>query len=272
MDRHYNANPHQGIIMQEFLSNLDFVMLLLLFIAALIAGFVDSIAGGGGMITIPALLLSGIPPLEALATNKFQATFGSFSATYHFYKRGYFDFKTSFPFVVLVFIFSALGTISVQFVQAESLSKILPFLILIFGFYFLFSPTISEEQRATTLHKGFLILALACIGLYDGFFGPGTGSFFILSLIVLGGFGLTQSLAQAKLYNFATNIASLIFFALGGKILLIVGIVMALGQFIGANLGARAAIAYGIRIVKPLIVMVSFAMAAKLLYEQFYSI
>ncbi|WP_297814075.1 TSUP family transporter [uncultured Helicobacter sp.] len=255
--------------MQEFLSNLDIFMLLFLFGAGFIAGFIDSIAGGGGMITIPALLLSGIPPLETLATNKLQASFGSFSATRHFYKRGYLDIKHSFPLAALVFIFSALGTISVQFIQADSLSKILPFLILLFGIYFLFSPKIREEQKATTLHKGFLILTLACIGFYDGFFGPGTGSFLMLALILLGGFGLTQSLAQAKFYNFSTNIASLLFFAFGGKILWGVGLVMALGQFIGANLGSRTAIRYGIRIIKPLIVLVSFIMAAKLLYEQF---
>ena len=255
--------------MQEILSEFDFLMLFFLFVAAFVAGFVDSIAGGGGMITIPVLLISGIPPIEALATNKFQSTFGSFSAAYHFYKKGYLNLKRALPFALLVFAFSALGTISVQFIQTDSLSKILPFLILIFGIYFLFSPKITEEQRATTIHQGFLILAFTCIGFYDGFFGPGTGSFLMLALILLGGFGLTQSLAQAKFYNFSTNVASLVFFALGGKILFIIGIVMALGQFIRANLGSRAAITYGIRIIKPLIVIVSFVMAAKLLYEQF---
>ncbi|TLD88159.1 TSUP family transporter [Helicobacter sp. MIT 05-5294] len=257
--------------MQEVFSNLDFFLLLSLFCVAFVAGFVDSIAGGGGMITIPALLLSGIPPLEALATNKLQSTFGSASAAYHFYQKGYIDFRRYFPFAILVFVFSAIGTIGVQFIHTEFLSKILPFLILLFGIYFLFSPRISEEQKATTIHKGFLMLALAFLGLYDGFFGPGTGSFFILALILLGGFGITQSLGQAKFYNFATNIASLIFFALGGKIIWVIGFVMGIGQLIGANLGSRVAITYGIRIIKPLVVIMSFIMAAKLLYEQFLS-
>ena len=156
-----------------------------------------------------------------------------------------------------------------QFIQVEFLSKILPFLILIFGLYFLFAPSIGTAQKTDKANGALLILAIAGIGLYDGFFGPGTGSFFILALIVIGGFELTQSLGQAKLYNFSTNLASLIFFALGGHMLWWVGLVMALGQFIGANLGAKMAIRYGIRIVKPLIVAVSFLMAAKLLYEQF---
>ena len=254
--------------MHEMFANLDVYIIALLFFAALAAGFVDSIAGGGGMITIPALLLSGVSPLQALATNKLQSTFGSFSATLHFYKKGFINLKFSLPFAIIAFVFSAIGTISVQFIQVDSLSKILPFLILIFGFYFLLAPNIGTTQKTKKASGTLLILAIAGIGLYDGFFGPGTGSFFILALILVGGFELTQSLGQAKLYNFATNIASLIFFALGGHMLWWVGIVMALGQFIGANLGAQMAIRYGIRIVKPLIVAVSFLMAAKLLYEQ----
>lgn len=254
--------------MQEMFANLDVYIIVLLFFAALVAGFVDSIAGGGGMITIPALLLSGISPLQALATNKLQSTFGSFSATLHFYKKGFINLKFSLPFAIIAFVFSAIGTISVQFIRVDSLSKILPFLILIFGFYFLLAPNIGTTQKTKKASGTLLILAIAGVGLYDGFFGPGTGSFFILALILVGGFELTQSLGQAKLYNFATNIASLIFFALGGHMLWWIGIVMALGQFIGANLGAKMAIRYGIRIVKPLIVAVSFLMAAKLLYEQ----
>ena len=254
--------------MHEMFANLDVYIIALLFFAALAAGFVDSIAGGGGMITIPALLLSGVSPLQALATNKLQSTFGSFSATLHFYKKGFINLKFSLPFAIIAFVFSAIGTFSVQFIQVDSLSKILPFLILIFGFYFLLAPNIGTTQKTKKASGTLLILAIAGIGLYDGFFGPGTGSFFILALILVGGFELTQSLGQAKLYNFATNIASLIFFALGGHMLWWVGIVMALGQFIGANLGAKMAIRYGIRIVKPLIVAVSFLMAAKLLYEQ----
>ncbi|TLD82697.1 hypothetical protein LS70_006990 [Helicobacter sp. MIT 11-5569] len=255
--------------MQEFMANLDMYMLLLLFFAALVAGFVDSIAGGGGMITLPVLLLAGVSPLQALATNKLQSSFGSFSATLHFYKKGYINLKSNIPFAIIAFVFSAIGTISVQFIQTEFLSKILPFLVLVFGLYFLFSPSIKEVERTEKLNKAYLSLAIAAVGFYDGFFGPGTGSFFMLALIIIGGFGVTQSLGQAKLYNFSTNLASLIFFAIGGHMLWGIGLLMALGQFIGANLGSRMAIRYGIRIVKPLVVTISFIMAAKLLYEQF---
>ncbi|EEO25545.1 TSUP family transporter [Helicobacter winghamensis] len=255
--------------MQELIANFDFYMLLLLFVAAFVAGFIDSIAGGGGMITIPALLLAGISPLQALATNKLQSSFGSFSATLQFYKKGYINLKSGLPFAVIAFVFSAVGTISVQYIEVEFLSKVLPFLILIFGLYFLFSPSIKEVEQTKKLNRAYLSLAIAAVGFYDGFFGPGTGSFFMLALIVIGGFNVIQSLGQAKLYNFSTNLASLIFFALGGHMLWSIGLLMALGQFIGANLGSKMAMRYGIRIVKPLVVGISFLMAAKLLYEQF---
>lgn len=255
--------------MQELIANFDFYMLLLLFVVAFVAGFIDSIAGGGGMITIPALLLAGISPLQALATNKLQSSFGSFSATLQFYKKGYINLKSGLPFAIIAFAFSAVGTISVQYIEVEFLSKVLPFLILIFGLYFLFSPSIKEVEQTEKLNRAYLSLAIAAVGFYDGFFGPGTGSFFMLALIVIGGFNVIQSLGQAKLYNFSTNLASLIFFALGGHMLWSIGLLMALGQFIGANLGSKMAMRYGIRIVKPLVVGISFLMAAKLLYEQF---
>lgn len=259
--------------MQELLVNFNLTILLFLLFVAFVAGFIDAIAGGGGMITIPALLLSGISPLEALATNKLQSSFGSFSATYQFYKKGYIPLKEALPYAILAFIFAALGTISVQFIANDFLNKILPFLILIFGIYFLFSPKIQDlpqEKPHTKAYKITLALALGGISFYDGFFGPGTGSFFMLSLILIGGFGVTQSLGQAKLYNFATNLASLIFFAIGGHMLFGIGLLMAFGQFIGANLGSKLAIRYGIKIIKPLIVAVSFIMALRLLYTQFY--
>ena len=246
----------------------DITILLLLFLVSFCAGFVDSIAGGGGMITIPALLLSGVSPIEALGTNKLQSSFGSFSATCSFYQKGYINLQKSFPLAILVFIFSGLGTISVQFIDTAFLSKFLPFLVLSFGVYFLFAPKITEESQKKP-QITLLFFALAGIGFYDGFFGPGTGSFLMIALLVFGGYGLTCSLAHAKLYNFSTNFASVVFFALGGNILWGLGFIMAIGQFFGARLGSRAAMKYGIKIIKPLIVLVSFLMSVKLLYEQF---
>lgn len=243
---------------------------LFLFVAALVAGFIDSIAGGGGMITIPALYATGIPPHIALGTNKLQACFGSFSAALHFYQKGLLKIRENLFFIFCVFIFALFGTIAIQFFSADFLAKCIPFLLIIFAFYFAFSPKITQESSAQKVSRTTLALLLGAIGAYDGFFGPGTGSFFMLVMISLGGFGITKALAHAKLFNFTSNIASLLVFALSGQILWALGFVMALGQFIGANLGSRLAIKYGITIIKPLVALTSIAACLYLLYRQYF--
>ena len=242
-----------------------------LVVAAFVAGCVDAIAGGGGMITIPALLMAGIPPLEALGTNKFQSSFGSFGASVHFYRKGHIELKKHLPFVIVVFCASMLGSLCVQSFESDFLRKCIPFLLMIFALYFLFSPKVTQDSQSPALIGAIpLGFVLGGIGFYDGFFGPGTGSFFMLALIMLGGFSLLQSLAHTKLFNFATNLASVIVFAFGGKILWIVGLCMALGQFVGANLGSALATTYGARIIKPLVVIVSLCACANLLYKEYF--
>lgn len=240
--------------------------LLILSAVALVAGFVDSIAGGGGMITIPALMLAGIPSHEALGTNKFQAVFGSFSATLHFLRKGHLDLKKCALFVGFAFVFALGGTLAVQIISADFLRKAIPFLLMFFALYFLFSPKVSEESSKARLSRIALAFVIGAIGFYDGFFGPGTGSFLMIALISLGGFGIKDALAQAKLYNFATNLASVLVFLAFGHILFAVGAAMAVGQFIGGYLGAKTALKYGIKIIKPLVVIISLTMCVKLLF------
>lgn len=246
--------------------DLTLTTLLVLSVVALVAGFVDSIAGGGGMITIPALMLAGIPSHEALGTNKFQGVFGTFSAVLHFYKKGHLDLKKCALFVGFAFVFALGGTLAVQVINADLLRKAIPFLLMFFALYFLFSPKVSEESSKARLSRIALAFVIGAIGFYDGFFGPGTGSFLMIALISLGGFGIKDALAQAKLYNFATNLASVIMFAVFGHIIFVVGAAMAVGQFIGGYLGAKTALKYGIKVIKPLVVIISLAMCVKLLF------
>lgn len=246
--------------------DLTLTTLLALVAVALVAGFVDSIAGGGGMITIPALYLAGIPPHEALGTNKFQAVFGSFSAALYFLRKGHLDLKQCALFMGFAFVFALGGTLAVQVISADFLRKAIPFLLMFFALYFLFSPKVSEESSKARIGKIALAFVIGVIGFYDGFFGPGTGSFLMIALISLGGFGIKDALAQAKLYNFATNLASVLVFLAFGHILFAVGAAMAVGQFIGANLGAKTALKYGIKVIKPLVVIISLAMCVKLLF------
>lgn len=251
--------------------DLSFDVLALLFIAAFVAGFIDAIAGGGGLITIPALLSAGIPPAMALGTNKLQACGGSFSASLYFIRKKAVDLRRLKWLIALTFFGAACGTIVVQLIDISFLKVALPFLIIAIAAYFLFSPSISDQdskQRISYTLFGFTT-ALG-IGFYDGLFGPATGSFFTLAFVLLLGFNLTKAVAHAKVLNFTSNIASLIFFILGGAVLWKIGLLMMFGQLIGGNLGARMVVTKGKQIIKPLIVTMSLLMVVKMLWDQGY--
>lgn len=246
-------------------------ILLLLFFIAMFAGTLDAIAGGGGLITIPALLAVGVPPTMALGTNKLQACGGSFSASLYFIRKKAVSLKQIWLLILLTFIGAAGGTIFVQLLDVSQLNALLPFLILVIAGYFLFSKTLNDQDRQQQIsYTLFAFTAAVGIGFYDGMFGPATGSFFTLAFVLLLGFNLTKSVAHAKVLNFTSNIASLIFFMLGGAILWKVGLVMMAGQFIGGNIGARLVVTKGKQLIRPLIVTISLIMVAKMLWDQGY--
>ena len=241
----------------------------LLFFVALVAGFIDAIAGGGGLITIPALLMTGMPPALALGTNKLQACGGSFSASLYFIRQRAVNVCAVWLLLVMTFIGATLGTILIQQVDASIVKKILPFLIFAIGVYFLFTPQKGDEYLQPRLYYAmFAFSAGFGIGFYDGFFGPGTGSFLSLACVTLLGFNLAKATAHAKVLNFTSNIASLIFFLIGGQIMWVVGLAMMAGQFIGANLGAKMVLSKGKTLIRPMVVVMSFIMTAKMAYDQ----
>ncbi|MFC1034876.1 TSUP family transporter [Pasteurella multocida] len=242
---------------------------VLLFAVALVAGFIDAIAGGGGLITIPALLMTGMPPALALGTNKLQACGGSFSASLYFLRQRAVNLAEVWLILLMTFIGASLGTVLIQLVDSAIIKKVLPFLILAIGLYFLFSPTLGNEDRQKRIsYLGFAFSAGLGIGFYDGFFGPGTGSLLSLAFVMLLGFNLTKATAHAKVLNFTSNVASLIFFLIGGQIMLSVGFAMMAGQFIGANLGAKMVLSKGKTLIRPMVVVMSFIMTIKMAYDQ----
>ncbi len=250
--------------------DLELSTLLVLSLCSIIAGFIDSIAGGGGLLTIPALLSVGIPPAQALATNKLQSSFGSFSASFYFLRRGYIDLKLIRNAILFTFIGSACGTLLVQQIDPSSLKQAIPFMLIGFALYFIFSPHIGDEDRQQRMNFFlFSLLVGLVVGFYDGFFGPGTGSFLAISFVALAGFNLAKATAYSKLLNFTSNIASLIFFMLGGKILWQVGLIMGVGQFIGARLGSKMVVSKGSKIIRPLLVVMSLVMSARLLWQHY---
>ncbi|WP_257279800.1 TSUP family transporter [Endozoicomonas sp. ISHI1] len=254
---------------------MDFVLTLdwglLLFLVAVLAGFVDSVAGGGGLITVPALLAVGLSPAQALATNKLQSTGGSFSASVYFVRRGLVNLREMRFAIFMTFVGSAAGAILVQMIDASVLRQTIPFLLLGIAAYFIISPSARIAGAATVRMS---LTAFACtaglgIGFYDGFFGPGTGSFFAIAFVSLLGYSLVMATAHTKVLNCTSNVASLLFFILGGQVVWAVGGIMLVGQFIGARLGSRMVVKRGQQIIRPMIVIISLVMTGKLMWDDY---
>ena len=241
-------------------------ILILLFFVGLIAGAIDTIAGGGGLLTIPTLLWVGLPPAAALATNKLQSVFGTFTASAYFVRKKMVDLKQMKLMISSAFVGSILGGITLLQIDASILQKIIPFLLIAIGIYFLLSKDAGSIEKHKLISTSlFSMTFVLIIGFYDGFFGPGTGSFFTIAFIYLLGYNISNATAQTKILNFTTNIASVIFFAIMGKLYILIGLVMGAGQIIGALIGAKLVVLQGQKIIRPLIVIISFAMSAKLL-------
>lgn len=242
-------------------------LLAILFAVAILAGFVDSIAGGGGLLTVPALLWAGLSPVEAIATNKVQSTFGSFSASLRFVRSGEVDPRRMAPLIGCTFAGAAGGALLVQAIDSDFLRDVIPVLLVGIALYLLVFPKAGDlDARRRIGEIPFAMLAGFGIGFYDGFFGPGTGTFFAIAFVSLQGFNLRKATAHTKIANFTSNIAGLLFFLLGGHIGWIIGIAMGVGQFLGAQAGAHLVIRNGARIVRPMLVVASIAITARLVW------
>lgn len=250
--------------MIEFLPE---IVVLLVF-AAFAAGFIDAIAGGGGLITVPALLLAGATPLETLGTNKLQSVFGSGAATFAYAKAGYVDIKHQLPMGFMSFTASMAGAYCATLVPQDVFRQILPFVLVAIAVYFFLKPNLSDLDKAERIKPiVFTVTLVPVIGFYDGIFGPGTGSFFMLGFVALAGFGLLKATAHTKFLNFSSNLGSLIIFAIIGVVLWKTALSMGIGQYFGARLGARFAMKNGAKLIKPLLVIVCFALAARLAWQ-----
>lgn len=243
-------------------------ILALLLFAAFCGGFVDSIAGGGGLICLPALVAAGLPPAEALATNKLQGTFGTLSSTINYAQKGHVNLREMGQGIAFTFVGSALGTLAVQVMDQDLLKQVIPFLLIGAALYFVFGHQASEEDRQQRMEPlpFYFLIGTSC-GFYDGFFGPGTGSFFTLAFVALLGFNLIKATAHTKVLNLTSNVASLMLFAYGGFVIWSIGLVMALGQFTGARLGSHMAMTHGAKLIRPILVTVSVVMTAKIIYD-----
>ncbi|MEN0088585.1 MAG: TSUP family transporter [Pseudomonadota bacterium] len=240
----------------------------LLVIAAFVAGFIDSIAGGGGLIAIPALLIAGLPPLTALGTGKLQALFGAGMAAIAYARGGHVNLWKLAPLAVVAFAGSVCGALLATILPTDFLAAVMPIALIAIALYFAIKPDPGEIQRKAAMPFVFFAGAIVpLIGFYDGVFGPGAGSFYMLAYVALAGYGLLKATAHTKLLNFASNVGGFLVFAAGGTVLWGVGLMMGAAQIAGAMLGAKLAMKNGSRIIKPLLVVTCLAMAARLLVD-----
>ena len=229
----------------------------------------DAIAGGGGLITVPVLLAVGINPVAAIATNKIQGSFGTASATWTFWRKGRIDFALlKWPLIATV-IGAALGALVVSFVDATWADGAAA--AAAGGDRGLFPGWTQGQRRGRPCAADALSPSgpwRAGSAFYDGFFfGPGAGSFFALSLVTLMGMGLTRATAHTKALNFSSILVSVVVFAVGGHVLWAVGLIMAAGQVMGGWMGSHAAMRFGPRLIRPLLVVICIGMVIKLLSD-----
>lgn len=243
-------------------------IIAILFITGLSAGFVDSIAGGGGLITLPVLLSVGLPPQLALGTNKLQGSFGTLSSAYNFISKGQVSLKQSIPGIIFTFLGAALGSFTVQLLDPGFIKHLVPILLFIVLAYTIFTPELGYENREPKINrKYFFIIFGLGLGFYDGFFGPGTGSFWTAGLCIFLGLNMTKAAGETRIMNFTSNIVALGLFAMGGNISWSVGFCMAGGQVIGARLGSDMAIKKGAGFIRPVFMSIVAFTIIRLVYK-----
>lgn len=245
------------------ISDLSLHLFALLFIVAVVAGFLDTLAGGGGLITLPALIVSGVPPLLALGTNKLQSSMGTATATLMMLKTKRIQWHEVKLLMFMAFIGSILGSVAVQFINPKMLSFVIPVVLVFIATYFILSPKPKAEASAKMSVKQYRNSLVPGVGFYDGMFGPGTGSFFALIGVSCRGQSLLESTATAKSLNFATNFASFLVFLLAGKIVWTIGLLMMVGQALGAWLGSHCLIKINPIYLRAIVVTMCLGMLVK---------
>ncbi len=253
---------------------LDLSTLIIFAFLLFSAGFVDAIGGGGGLLSVPGFLLTGLPIHTVFGTNKFAASIGTGTSFLQFLKHNKMHLNLLKYLAPMSFLGAISGVSFLQFINPSFLKAIIPFLILIVGSYTLFNKSLGNESKYKHPNKNILIKGMIftfIIGFYDGFFGPGTGSFFILMLIKTFDVDFVEAAGNTKMLNLISNVASLIIFIFKGQVFFPLAILGSLFNLTGAFLGSHFAIKKGTTFIKPVFISISFIVAFKMLYEQFIS-
>ncbi|MCB1776026.1 MAG: TSUP family transporter [Candidatus Competibacteraceae bacterium] len=249
---------------------LDLATLLLLGAVALLAGFIDAVAGGGGMLVMPALLSIGMPPHLVVGTNKLIGTFGTFSASVTFIRKQLFQPALWWAMSCATFAGALTGAVLIYLMSAGVLKKLLPLAILLASAYLIWPrrarPPVIRSLEPPTIHPRRLQwTAGSLIGFYDGFIGPGTGAFWMATAMRLFHLDLVAAAGVARFMNFISNLTALLTFVILGNIDYVIGLSMGVLLMFGAFLGAQSAIRYGAPFIRPVFLLVVVLMAGRLL-------
>lgn len=248
---------------------LDPSILIILIVFGFLASFIDSVVGGGGLIALPALLFTGLNPVSAVATNKLASTLGSIASNFMFYRSGNLDVKSGLKLFPLTFIGSILGAWTVHLINPDVLKPLMLVMLGAVAIYTMLKKdwgSISTHKKLSLRHFIIFTLLIFAIGFYDGFLGPGTGSFLIFSLLLIG-YDFLKAAGNAKLLNLGSDIGALLMFLYLGQVNFTYGLIMGLAQIAGGILGSKFAIKKGSGYVRALFVAVTFLLLTKNIYD-----
>ena len=236
-----------------------------------LAGFLDSIAGGGGLISLPAYLFAGLPMHNAIATNKFSSTFGTAISAYRFIKSGNISLRSAFASVIGALAGSYTGARLALSLEEKYLQYFLIIVLPVIAVFILTRKNFGKDDTAKELPESKIVVLSVIsgfiIGAYDGFFGPGTGTFLILVYTGIIGFNLKTASGNAKIVNLASNVTALITFIFSNKVIFLVGLPAALCGILGNWLGSGLAIKKGSKVIKPFIIIVMILLFGKIVYD-----
>ncbi|MEK4231039.1 TSUP family transporter [Solibacillus sp. FSL H8-0538] len=253
------------------LFDLDPQLVVILICFGFLAAFIDSVVGGGGLISLPALMFTGLSPSAAVATNKLAGTMGSLTSTITFYRSGKIDLKSVLKFFPFVFFGSMIGAWIVHLMNPELLKPLMLIMLAAVAIYTIFKKDWGSLSAVKKLSKGkfaLFLIVITLIGTYDGFLGPGTGSFLIFAFLIVG-YDFLKAAGNAKFLNFGSNIGALLMFMCLGQINYAYGLIMGVAQILGAICGSKYAIKRGSGYVRVLFITVTVLLLAKNAYDYF---
>lgn len=241
----------------------DITIYIILFIVALFAAGIDAIAGGGGLLVVPTMLILGMNPLVTLGTNKLQSCFGTATSSYNYFKNGLLKENNIKLLAIISFVGSLIGTFLVSQLSNELLNNLIP-ILLIGAAIFLIINKGNKFNISKSVVLAFLPLVFL-IGFYDGFFGPGTGTFFVMTFLIIKNRSIMQATAATKVLNLSSNFASFLVFQYKGLVIWELALIMAIAQVTGAYIGSKLAIKNGEQFVRPVIVFISIVLSLRIL-------